>query len=383
MKRIFVTLGLLYLVSACSMFPKLGNSDNLEPPAELVEISTQLQPTKLWSHKGGTGAGKLILGLRLAFQKGQLFVADHDGKVEAIDAESGRTDWRIDLDLPISAGPTVAEKVVVVGTLDGHVVVLNQSSGAVRWRTEVSSEILAGAAISSDRVVVRSQDGRVFGLDLATGERKWVYDSTVPLLTIRGNGMPLVRAGTVAIGFDSGKVVALRAEDGKLLWEENVATPGGRTELERMVDVDGNIAIVATDLYAASHNGRVVSMALASGQVLWAREMSAARGVSVDRTSLYLSDDEGKVHSIDRRNGVDQWTQDALLRRELTVPVSVGKYLVVGDFEGYLHWMDAESGRFVARQQVSGGAINATPVVAEERLYVMSRDGSIAAFALP
>jgi outer membrane protein assembly factor BamB len=244
----------------------------------------------------------------------------------------------------------------------------------------MSSEILAAPVEADGIVVTRSIDGRVFGLNAENGRRLWVYDRSVPLLTLRGNATPLVRAGLVYLGYDSGEVVALRLEDGSLVWEQPVATSEGRSELDRLADIDGEMMFVASDLLVSSYKGRLTSLAADSGRLLWFKDVASHSGVTVSRIHLAASDRDGHVWLLDRRNGATLWRQDKLENRSLTRPAIYGNFVVVGDYDGYLHWIDIDSGEFAAREKVGGKGFTGAPLVVGDTLYVYTRKGELAAY---
>jgi outer membrane protein assembly factor BamB len=267
-----------------------------------------------------------------------------------------------------------------MGTIDGRVIAYDRNGGAELWNAQVSSEVLIPPVSSDGVVVVRCIDGRVFGLDSINGRRIWVYDHSVPLLTLRGNADLLVRGGIVFIGFDDGSISTLKLEDGSLVWNQTIVSQDGRTELERLADVGTQMVIVASDLIASSYKNRVVSLAADSGRLLWFKEISSATGVQVDRTNLAVSDSAGDLWLLDRRNGSTLWKLDRMRNRGLTRPAFYGNYLVVGDKEGYLHWLDTEIGSFVARERVSKKGFAAAPLSVGTTLYVLTHGGDLIAY---
>jgi outer membrane protein assembly factor BamB len=369
---------LLLSLSACSWFGDKG--EDLSAPAELVEFQQTLPVKKIWSAKVGSGSSEKGINLVPAFDGERLYAVDYKGKLYAVEAQSGRTVWRVDTDLRASSGPAVEEDLVLLGTLDGTVHAFRKSDGSALWETSVSSEVLAVPVMEDGIVVVRCLDGRVFGLDAVSGQRQWIYDRSVPLLSLRGNGTPLGRAGVIYVGYDGGHVVALRAADGSVLWEQPVVAPEGRTELERLVDIDGRLAVVATDLYVTSYKGRVASLAVESGRMLWFKDIGSASGVVVNRTRLALSDRDGNLWLLDRRNGSTLWKQDMLARRELTTPAIYDRFVVVADFEGYLHWFDSEDGTLVARTKTSKDGLASAPIAVGTTLYVLTNNGELSAY---
>lgn len=370
---------LLVLLAGCGIF---RSKDELKP-AKLVAYERSLDVRRAWVADLGKGAKLPLAGLRPAIAGGVVYAASADGRVHALELETGRARWSVDLDLPLGAGPGVGSDVVVLGGLDGEVIAIDQVTGAELWRAEVSSEVLAPPAAADGIVVVRSQDGRVFGLAAGSGRREWVYDQSVPLLSLRGTGAPIALAGFVYIGFDNGRVAALRLRDGSVVWEQAVATPEGRTELERIVDIDGTMVLVASDLYVVSYQGLLAALTAQAGRILWVKDMSSARGLTVHRTLLAVSAADDAVVGVDRLSGGTLWRQDALVRRSVSGPAFHGDAIVVGDFEGYLHWISEEDGRFIARERAGNDPIVASPVTVADLLLVQSQDGRLYAFQLP
>jgi len=356
------------------------NKKDAEPPAELVDLNPTLPVQRLWTSSIGGGGEKLRLSLGLAQQDGALFVAARDGKVEALDLVTGRTKWSTDTKLALSAGPGAGSGLVTVGTNDGDVVALDPASGKKLWSAKVSSEVLAAPLVAGDRLIVRTVDGRLRALAAADGRELWVAEEVVPRLTLRGTAPPVLSGDAVLCGFDSGKVVAVALATGDVLWQSQVSTPRGRSELERLSDVDSAVRVAGNDAYAVGYQGRVVMLALDSGQVWWGRDLSSYRGLALDDDQVYVATSDGSVVALRRRDGTVLWQQDGLKRRGLSAPVVDGNAVVVGDFDGYLHWLDRDTGKFVAREHPGGERVSATPIVADGRLFVLDEGGKVAAF---
>ena len=380
MKRIFL-LGILVVtgVSGCDWI-KSPSSDNLQPPTELTEFASKVNLTKLWTSSVGEGEGTAGLRLRPAFEGGKIYASDASGSVAAFAADTGKQVWRVQLDQAASSGPSVRDGLLAVAGIDGAVVALDAGSGQQRWRALVSSEVLAAPAIGDGIVVVRAQDGRVFGFDANDGARKWVFDRSVPLLSLRGNSPPLINDGVVYVAFDGGKIAALTLANGALRWEQTLAVSEGRTELERMVDIDGELSLSGDEIFVVSYRGKVGALLADSGRVRWSRDLSAYGGVSSSGDRLYVADADGTVQALDARGGASLWKQDGLKHRWLGTPVAVGDYVVVGDFEGYLHVLSAEDGSFAARTRLGDEGLRTTPLVVGNAVYATSADGSLGAW---
>ncbi|WP_081500753.1 outer membrane protein assembly factor BamB [Dyella japonica] len=395
MSRVWlVALTSLVVLAGCHSFKK----ENVQPPTPLAkDFKPTAQVSKLWTTSVGDGAGDSGVRLRPAFADGVLYACSTDGKVAAIDATSGKTLWskssrtkgwfgwgdKKRADALYAGGPAVSGDLLVVGTLDGHVYGISAKDGSPRWESVVNSEMISAPVISGNLVVARTQDGRLYGFDSATGERRWVYDQdTVPLLSLRGNGPLLVANGVVFYGSDAGKLVALRLDNGEKLWEQTLASGEGRTEIDRLADADGGILLSGTTLYGAAFHGNLAAIDGPSGRPLWGRPFSTFTSLDVTDTAIYGVNDESQVWSFDKSGGADMWKNDALKYRWLTGPAVLGNYVVVGDIEGYVHFLQTGDGALAARERLSKKAIRAQPLVVGDIVYVEDVKGRIGAYRL-
>ncbi|WJW76268.1 outer membrane protein assembly factor BamB [Thiohalobacter sp. IOR34] len=374
-------LGMVLLgLAGCSWLPG-SEEDNAEPPAELQPITaSEVTLRPLWKRDLGDGTGGQFIRLRPALDGGRLFAADNKGRVVAFEAESGAPLWSVETGIAVSGGVGVGEGLVLVGGDEAEVVALDWRDGSEVWRSTVSSEVLGAPAAAGGVVVVQSVDGNLTGLDAASGERLWVFDRTVPVLSLRGTSSPVLVEGYAITGFASGKLVALELKRGLPLWETAVAVPRGRSELDRMVDIDSPPVVRGGLIYSVTYQGRVAAVQGGNGRLIWARDMSSFAGLAVDFRQLYVSDASSDIWALDRRNGAALWRQDALHNRMITAPVVAGDQLAVGDFEGYLHLLSRSSGEIQARVRVDDAGILAPPVVDGDRLYVFGNGGTLAAY---
>lgn len=362
MKNLLPLLSLL-LISACS-----SSIDPVEPPAELTTIVTpELTAYHQWGHEIGKGSGRQYLKLSPLVDGERLFVANQSGRVEAYATADGKRLWRVELGGAVNAGPGDGKELLLFGG-DAEVIAVSKADGAVRWRSTVSSEVLSIPAEADGIVIVHSVDGNITALRLEDGERLWQHRESVPILSLRGTGDPLLLAGGVFVGTASGKVIALDLASGKLVWESVIAEPRGRTELDRMVDVDAELVSSDGVLYASSFQGTLVAVALATGRLIWTRDIGSASGIALDTQYLYTTDTEGNVWALSRSNGGTMWRQDALLHRALSAPVQQGNYLVIGDYDGYLHWLNKSDGNVVARSRIQNFA-EYWPLEGESDIY--------------
>lgn len=364
----------LALLAACS------KDKDVDPPAELVKLQPKIQIRQLWSAGLGGSAEHLQVGLRVATDGTRLYAAGHDGKVVAFDPDKGRELWSVKTKLPLSGGPSAGFGRVAVGSSEGDVVALDAANGAQQWKVRVNGEVIAPPAVSEKVIVVRTVDGRLRGLEAATGKELWVDEQTVPRLSLRGTATPVIADDMVVCGFDNGKVVALNLADGSMLWEPQIAPSRGRTELERLVDIDSAVYVDNKDVFAVGFQGRVAMLARDSGQIWWARDASSERGLAVGPEKIYISNSNGHVTALNRRDGAPGWEQKSLHRRGLSGPVLDGAFVVVADFEGYVHWLDAATGDVQARMKAGGGRVTNPPLVAYGKVFVLTDGGKLVAF---
>ncbi len=370
------------LLSGCGTVKNLfgGGEDNTEPPTPLVEIETLAEITQLWSKNTGKGSTKQYLKLTPSHIQGKVFVADVRGNLVAIDAASGSTLWENDADMSITGGPGSSETLTMIGSDNGDVLAYASESGEFLWQAKVSSEVLAAPQEAYGIVVARTIDGKIFGLDANDGSRLWIYDRTVPALTLRGTSNPVITGDRVIAGFDGGRISAIELHTGKLIWETSVSLASGRSQLERMIDIDSDPVIIGNDIYVATFQGRLASVALEDGRITWTRDISSYAGLTSDGENIYITDDQSHIWALERSSGNSVWKQENLYARQVTAPATIGDLVVVGDLEGYLHWMDKSNGQFVARTQVSKNPILAPPVAVEDIIYAYSSDGTLGAY---
>ena len=391
--------GLIVLVSllalaGCHSYKR----ENIEPPTPLDKhFQPGVQVTQVWESRVGKGALDTGVRLRPSVADGVLYAASPDGTVAAFDAATGKTLWSKHSrthgwfgwgdakrkDAFYAGGPAVAGDLLVIGTLDGHVYGMSAKDGSPRWDIALPSEVIDAPAIDGTLVVVRTQDGRVYGLDADSGKRRWVYDQgNVPQLSLRGNGPLLVANGVVFFGSDDGKLIALREDNGQKLWEQMLASGTGSNDIARLDDADGSVLLDGSTLYAAAYHGNLVAVDGPSGRPLWSHPFSTFTSLAVSGNALYGVDDKSQVWAFDKSSGADMWKNQQLKYRWLSGPAVQGDYVVVGDFEGYIHWLKTGDGALAGRARLSKKAIRAQPLVVGDMVYVEDVKGHIAAYRL-
>jgi outer membrane protein assembly factor BamB len=363
---------LMVLLAACS------KDKAIDEPAKLTPFAATLRVEHLWGASvDNSKAVPLRLGQAVAVVNNRVYAAGHTGDVVAFDLNSGKVQWRARTKAPLSGGTAAGPDVVMVGTVDGRVFALNAADGKIRWQVRINGEVLAPPAISEKFAAVRTGDGKLRGLALSDGHELWIQEQQVPRLSLRGTARPVISGDTVLCGFDNGKVMAVNSNDGSVQWEATVTPPHGRTELERLADIDSAVLVSGQNVYGVGFQGRVAMLALDTGQVWWSHELSSYRGMGLDDEALYVSTAEGEVVALRAKTGAEIWRQSVLLHRGLSAPASMDDVIVLGDFLGYVHWLDKASGAIAARVHAGKARISAPPVVVGNLVVVVTDRGQI------
>lgn len=362
----------------------ITGKDNAEPPRELSEdFVAKSKLTVDWKASVGDGYGDESINLVPGVAEDSVIAVDHKGLMQSYNRLNGEKRWEVETELPFSAGPALSKDKIILGTREGEIVAFALSDGSLVWKATLPSATLALPAVSHGYVVVRGSDGRLSGLDEKTGAILWNHERTVPTLSVRSKGGPAISDDLVIDGFGGGKLTALHLKDGQTQWEALVALSRGRSEVDRLLDVNATPVIKSDTIYVSGYQGGVAAVALRDGEVEWREEkIYTYTGLTGNRRSLFLADGSSDVWRLDMRNGSDLWKQDELHQRRLTAPVPVKDKLVVGDFKGYLHVLSQEDGSLLAREEIDGTPIEATPVVFDDIVYVYTSGGKLAALTV-
>ncbi len=384
-RYLLITATVLF-ISACA------DDDNLEQPTELVPFYSKYYLDVSWHASTGAGAEEQYVFLHPLILKDIAVTASRNGVLNIISLKTGDFEEDIELNTVISSGVGGNEDVWLLATRDAYVIAVDGKKRVELWRTRVSSEVLAKPVIYKDTVVVRTVDGKILSLSLENGKIRWQYQRAIPDLTLRGTSEPVIARDRIFAGLADGRLIAISPEDGAVIWDVALATPTGRSEIQRLIDIDGDAELYGRVLYASSFQGRVAAIDVDRGQFLWARDFSTHTGVILDEKVLYSSDDKGNIWALDRLNGATIWKQEKLAYRNLTRPTIIGDYLAVGDFEGYLHLLSRFDGHFVARYQLgqydhlgwelATGIIVPPIVKGKDRLVVVTRGGIVYVLSL-
>ncbi len=377
-----ISLLMLMMLAACGTVDTVNSwfeSDTYEaPPTELVEFVAEFEQQTVWSANTGEGASNDYDDFSIWLQGDIAVSVDYEGQVSSYDSQTGKSLWRVELDAPVSSGAGGGEGLILIGTYEGELFALNESNGDLLWKKTLSSEVLAPAKVAMGIAIVRTSDGKINGLSVSDGSVLWSYQRAVPLLSLRGASAPIIAEDKVIAGYANGKLVALSISDGKVVWEKSVTIPRGRTELDRIVDIDSEPVVKDGIVYVVAYNGQLAALDLDTGRKFWSRDMSSRSGLDViSGDAVYVTDNDGYVWALQDGSGDALWRQTRLLRRRGTAPVIVGDNVIVGDLEGYIHLLSRQDGHFVARLKVASSPIRSKPVVNNELVFITATDGSL------
>ncbi|CAH0524878.1 outer membrane protein assembly factor BamB [Vibrio hippocampi] len=379
MKKLFkkwlLPISVLGIIVGCS-----SEEDSIVM-APLPVVDSEFTPSTEWSSSIGSGVGQYFSNLSPVYAYDNLFVASRDGVVKAYDVETGNTLWQTKVEsetLPrLSGGLSAAYEKLYIGTENGEVIALSIENGEELWRANVKGEVLANPVADASLIMVHTSQGLLVGLDQADGSERWTISTDVPNLTLRGDSTPVAESGGVFWGTANGRIAAAIVERGQLIWQQPVGTPKGSTEIDRLVDVDASPIILGGQLFTIGFNGQLISIDLRTGNPVWKRNYSSVSDMATDNRNLYVVTDTDHLVAVDARSGTELWKNNQLEYRQLTDPVIIDGYLVVGDSLGYLHWLDRETGEFVAQQLIHDSGMAVGPTLVDGGYVIMARDGQL------
>jgi len=372
------------LLIASLLLLSCGDKDNSEPPAPLTKIEQALRVIVDWKTNTGAGIETASYNMRPLLVQDQIFSVDTRGLVKSIDTESGKVNWSTETGMAAITGLAGTAAVIIASSRDGDLNAYDilQDDLELRWSTRLKGEIRALPLIAGEQVFVRTVDGQLSALSLIDGSIQWTISRRVPALSLTGNSQPVVRGDLVIAGFDDGKISAFSRADGQTVWETTVSRPTGRTEIERLVDLDGQFILRDGIIYISSYQGRLAAIQAIDGNLLWSRKFSSYQSIVADQDALYLSSDNSHIWSIDRRTGSAFWKQEALHARKITAPLLIDDKLVVADLEGYVHWLDKSDGALRGRVRPTSSRHIAQPLVWDNRIMVIDSEGILSSLYL-
>jgi outer membrane protein assembly factor BamB len=370
---------LVLLASGCSIF----SADDELKPAKLQNIDVQVELTRQWKKGTPSNNNEFWANLEIGSDDSALYIADHSGSVVSLDVATGKQLWQIELDSSISGGVGYGGNKVLLGTIEGQVLALNAQDGELLWSAKVSSEVLSSPAADENIVVAQTIDNKIYALDASTGTELWQHDTGAPILSVRGNSSAVILNNMLIAAFDNGKLIAFNSENGSLKWETRLALPKGKTELERMIDIDGKPLVVGDIVYSVSYQGRLGALTRGTGRNLWLQDSSSHFSPAYNEGMLFVTEaKDDSISAFKAGNGVLSWKNDQLVHRELTGPASLSGNVAVADAEGYVHLISSVDGSFVGRKKIDGSGVSSPLLVVGESLIIQANNGSVGAYKI-
>jgi outer membrane protein assembly factor BamB len=373
----FLLIAFTTMLSSCALFDK----DNTPPPKALTEFHQEVNPQLVWTTKAGDGVNDEYLKMGPTLGDGAIYTSSLKGTVTAVSKDNGARLWQTETKLPVTTSPGAGDGIVVVGSRQGDVIALRENDGRLLWKNKIKGEILAKPAVANGNVVIKAVDGYTRAFSVTDGHELWAFQQVEPNLILRGSSAPLISNHNVIVGFANGNLAELNLRNGQLNWMQTVAIPEGLFAIQRMIDIDADPLVYDHRIYAATYQGKIASLGWDSGRILWSHDLSSYTGMTADHDAIYVSDAKSYVWGFNADSGLVNWRQTQLEHRTVSGPATMGSYVVVGDGQGFLHWLSKHDGHFAARR-FAGAAIYAAPIVENGVLYAITNKGYLVAYRL-
>lgn len=384
------------LLSGCSIFSKKTGQE----PMDLESFKETAKLKEVWSRGVGDGQGIGLTQLTPALDGEKIYTVDHQGIVTALNSKSGKKIWsknitnqftgwtgsivysfkEKDLNPGITGGISYSDGFLYVGNYAGEVVALSAADGKEVWRKQLKGEVSSVPQSNGQVVAVQTMNGKLFVLDAKTGADLWFFENPPPVLTLRGSAAPLVTDTAIYAGFANGRLMAFNPANGLILWEQRMALPKGRSELDRMVDIHASPLIKDGILYVGTYQGRIAAVARGTGGNVWGVDGSTTESLAASDDKLFVSQSDGKLVAYNLTSGEQVWANEKLLRRGLSGPQIFGNYVAVIDFKGYLHVLNQSNGELAARDRADSDGVRAPMLTDGTTLYVYGNGGDLMAY---
>lgn len=384
------------MMSGCSWFSKKTGQE----PMDLESFKETAKLSEVWSTGVGNGQGIGFTQLTPAIDADKIYTVDHEGIVAALNRQNGKKLWSKnvtkeltgwsgkvvyffkdkDLNHGITGGISYADGLLYIGNYAGEVIALSAQNGKEVWRKQVKGEISSVPQSNGQVVAVQTMNGKLFVLDAKSGADMWFFENPPPLLTLRGSAAPVVMDTAIYAGFANGRLMAFNPTNGLILWEQRMALPKGRSELDRMVDIHASPLLKDGILYVGTFQGRIAAVARGTGGSVWGIDGSTSESLAASDDKLFVSQSDGRVIAYSLTSGEQVWQNEKLLRRRLSAPQVFGDYVAVVDFEGYMHVLNQTTGELAARERVDRGGVRAPMLTDGKLLYVYGNGGSLMTF---
>lgn len=362
------------VLTACHPF----GTANLETPAPLVKFTPTAKVVELWRANVGTGSKDEALRFALGYDNGLVYTTDMSGDIDAINAQTGKPVWRTTISSNVVSGVGVGAGIVVVGTDDGQAVALDAKTGKQKWAVDIGNQLLAVPQIQQGIVIVKTVADSIYALDASSGRQLWSFVTSAPTLILRFGSTPQIAGDIIYSGMANGRLAALTLQMGLIRWQQQIAMPRGANDVQQMVDIDADPVLLSQHVYVATYQGSIAALNMSNGKPIWSHKLSTYTGLVADNKAVYVTDAKGYVWSFAAESGAVNWRQTKLRARGITAPISMGDYLVIADAEGYVHWINKQTGEFTARvaAQPANGFLS-KPLVVGKQVFVLTNDGEL------
>lgn len=387
-KILTVSFSFLMLTGCSGLFEK-----DVVKIAPVPEFDNKIEVHELWSKSVGSGSGTWYTLLAPAVDSKYVFAADRGGNVYSIDRITGSTIWSTDLDdedenddkrsARLSGGVAEGESNVYVGSENGWVYALSKTDGKLAWKSNPGCEIVSKPAADSGSVFVLCSNGCAHAYSEYDGSEIWNTAAENQGLTVRGVSSVLAKGGVIIYGTAAGNTAIVHQKNGLLLNMIRTGHARGASNLERLIDVDSAPVLDGTVLYTVAYQGDLVATDLRQHRELWRTKLSSLGDISVGGGKVFVTDDQGHVQAISSYDGGNEWHNDALSYRNVTGTAAAGGYVVVGDMDGYLYFLDAYTGEFAAKYRLDRGSVYSAPAVYDGIIYAETSKGNVYAITLP
>lgn len=377
--RLVLISALTASIAGCGTF---FEKDNSPEPSPLPQYTPEARPHLIWSVSTSSVTGSSQLRTSMASDQAAIYTAGYNGVITSINKSNGHANWQIKSPYTITSGPGVGNDLIVIGSRHGIIEAFDKNTGSLRWKSSVPGEVLAQPAIKNNTVAIKTVNGYIYGLSASTGSVRWSRLFTEPSLILRGASAPVIEDNHLIAGLATGRLVNLDVSNGQTHWEQTIANPEGAFAIQRMVDIDANPVVNDHQIYAATYQGSIAALNWGTGAVRWSRDLSSYTGMSVNQNTVYVTDADSKIWAFNANTGNTDWQLDSLKYRQISAPAQMRQYIVVGDAQGFLHWVNQKSGKYSGRAYIDRSGIFASPIVENGVLYALSNKGRLSAYTL-
>ena len=368
----------LFLGSIALALIGCSGSSRVRKPAELIPVTNQFEMVPVWTVNIGSSEG---FNFHSALAGDALYAASNGGAVTKIDLATGKKIWEASVPERLAIGPGSDGRITVVVGIKGTVYAFDDT-GKPLWNINIASEVLSEPVVSGGVVIVRTLDNRFLGLDAQTGTRRWIYQRPQSALSLRvGYGMLTLNNEVVVTGFSAGRFGMIAIANGGLVWETPISFPKGFSEIERLNDVTAQPSIEGDIVCAVSYQGRIGCAQVRTGNLLWYKDFSSYTGTAQSAELVFSANEKSQISAFATKDGTPVWENTKLTYRDVGESLAIGKVILMGDVEGYVHTLSQSNGDYVSRFRHDSSPISVAPIAVGGLILIQSQGGKLAAYS--